>query len=88
MSRQYPISIRLEASVRDAVERAAHDAGVGVTTFIGDLVRRWEKEERERRIESDCKRIARLPMGGDMKDEPADLYPEIAAYNAAHPPRG
>jgi len=74
--------------VRTAVARAAGEAGLGVSGFIAQLVRQWAKDERNRRIAQDCRRIAALAQGG-LTDDPLEmLRPDDAAaalaYLASH----
>lgn len=88
VAQHHPISIRLETPVRTAVARAAGEAGLGVSGFIAQLVRQWAKDERNRRIAQDCRRIAALAQGG-LTDDPLEmLRPDDAAaalaYLASH----
>lgn len=77
-----PLSIRLEASVRESLERAAAEQGVGISTFIAELVRRWEKADRTRRFRESVERVMASPGRGELTDDPADWCPAVAALGS------
>ncbi len=61
-----------------ALDEAASQRRIGLSTLVGSIIDAWVIAERRRQMREDVARIMAGPTRDALTDEPADWYPAVA----------